>query len=123
MATNNIDWSLIINWIVSGLIGAFFGALGIWIAYGFNRKRDDTNWKRQIEQEQNEWKREIKEKERQKIVEQLTQDINNPQIIKNLTDEFRRKNLGLLGELNVVEISQIIQSANQFVIEKLNKEQ
>jgi hypothetical protein len=41
-----IDLPTIVNWLVSGFIGALFGAIGAWVVYRFERKRDDIAWAR-----------------------------------------------------------------------------
>jgi hypothetical protein len=51
MTTN---WATLINWIVTGLLGVIFGAASAWVAYRYQRKRDDIKWKREKEQRQEE---------------------------------------------------------------------
>ncbi len=43
----NIDWELMINWIVSGAIGLIFGLVGGYVTYRYDRRRDDVNWQRE----------------------------------------------------------------------------
>jgi len=94
---STIDWPLLINWIVSGLIGLVFGVISAWIAYRYERKRDDIAWQREKEKLQQQhrhdqelleiqFEQKIKELEQQltreqtsQLRERLIQGIDNPQ--------------------------------------------
>lgn len=52
-----IDWAILINWIVSGFIGLVFGILGGWVTYRRDRIRDDIAWQREKQQFQEDWQR------------------------------------------------------------------
>jgi hypothetical protein len=54
----SIDWTQIINWIVSGAIGLLFGVIGGYITYKFERKRDDIQWEREKLKLEQQWKQE-----------------------------------------------------------------
>jgi len=43
---SQIDWSTLVNWLVTGFIGFMFGALGAFITYRLERRRDDIAWER-----------------------------------------------------------------------------
>jgi hypothetical protein len=43
----SIDWPMLINWIVSGLIGLLFGVIGGYVTYRLERNRDDVRWERE----------------------------------------------------------------------------
>ena len=44
-----LDISKLIEWVVAGLVGFIFGVAGAWVAYRFERRRDDIAWSRERE--------------------------------------------------------------------------
>jgi len=54
-----IDWSTLVNWMVSGLAGLFFGVIGAWTAHRLERRRDDLAWQREQEKMRAEWTKEV----------------------------------------------------------------
>ena len=62
-----IDGALILQWIVSGLVGLTFGVVGAWVTYRLNRKRDDLNWQR-----------EQRELLKQQLRKELLKGVDNP---------------------------------------------
>lgn len=59
----SIDWTQVINWIVSGAIGLLFGIIGGYITYKFERKRDDIQWEREKLKLEQQWKQEREQSE------------------------------------------------------------
>ena len=53
-----IDWSILINWIISGLIGLIFGIAGAWATHRLDRKRDDITWEREKQKLEDNWQHE-----------------------------------------------------------------
>ncbi len=57
--TNNIDWSILINWLASGLINlvyaVFGGLIGGWFVHYLERKRDDLRWHRERDMLAQQW--------------------------------------------------------------------
>ena len=53
-----IDWSMLVNWIITGLLGVVFGTSSAWVAYRYNRKRDDIKWERDRTRREEDWQRE-----------------------------------------------------------------
>lgn len=56
------DWSLLINWLVSGIIGLLFGVALAYATYRLQRVRDEIAWEREKVKMTTEW-----EHEREKI--------------------------------------------------------
>lgn len=69
------DWTTLVNWIISGVIGFSFGALGAMVKYRFDRKRDDLAWERRLEELRQQWEYERKENERREIRAKLTDGV------------------------------------------------
>jgi chemotaxis protein histidine kinase CheA len=42
-----IDIPTLTNWLATGLIGLFFGVISAWVAYRYERRRDDIAWTRE----------------------------------------------------------------------------
>jgi hypothetical protein len=76
-----IDIASLFNWIVMGLIGVFFGTISAWIAYRYERRRDDIVW----------------EREKIKLHQQYEQEkellaLQNQQKVKELEEQIARQN-------------------------------
>lgn len=50
-----VDWTLLINWTISGFIGLVFGVIGGWVTYQRDRHRDDIAWQREKQKVQEDW--------------------------------------------------------------------
>ncbi len=117
-----IDWALLINWLVTGFIGLFFGVIGGYLTYRLERKRDDIRWAREKEQLELSWKHDKEQMEliwQQKLQEleihflrdeqnRLRQDIlkgiDNPratieQYIHNRESVLRQTNVEIIKSL------------------------
>ncbi len=122
MTTWNIDWATVINWLGSGLIGALFGILGGWASFRFAMKRDEINWKRELDEKNKQREIEQQYLSRQQIIQSLTKDINNPGVIKKLAAEFDQLHTGFIpNESNSLRNVQLIQLSLQFILEKLEQ--
>ncbi len=77
-----IDWGLLVNWIVSGLVGLTFGIIGGYATYRFQRIRDDIQWDREKAKLEQEWKHEVEKMEtgwKQKLQELELQFVRQDQ--------------------------------------------
>jgi hypothetical protein len=81
----SIDWALLTNWIVSGLIGLLFGLVGGYFTYKLEQKRDDIKWQREKHQLKLEWQQKLQELEikflredRVRLREELLRGVDNP---------------------------------------------
>ncbi len=104
MAT--IDFPTIINWIGSGFIGLIFGVVGAWVAYRYERKRDDISWEREKEKLQQQFthdrdilelqfqqriielEKQLSEQQRSQIREDLTKGLDKPEETINNLQRF-----------------------------------
>ena len=67
---SNIDTPTLINWIVSGLIAFIFGAISTWLAYGFQKRREDIAWNREKERMQHQFQNDV-ERLREEVKQEL----------------------------------------------------
>lgn len=77
-----IDWTILINWIVTGFIGLVFGIIGGYATYRYDRKRDELQWEREIAKLAQQWKHEQEQMEivwQQKLQELEIQFIREEQ--------------------------------------------
>jgi SOS-response transcriptional repressor LexA len=58
-----VDWGLLINWIVSGVIGLICGIGGGYVTYRLDRRRDDLQWQRERLKLEEQWKHEREQRE------------------------------------------------------------
>ena len=56
----SIDISVLINWIISGFIGLFFGIISAWFTHRYEKKRDDIAWEREKEKLKQQFDHEVK---------------------------------------------------------------
>lgn len=134
----SIDISVLINWIVSGFIGTVFGIFSAWVAYRYERRRDDILWEREKEKLQQqfehdrqlleaEFQQRLQELERQlrhqegvRLQERLTEGIDNAaQTIENLQraqERIRGVRIRVTPEQIFAVAGLLAQAANQLRI-------
>lgn len=86
-----IDLPTIVSWLVSGSIGALFGALGAWVVYRFERKRDDIAWARDRKKQLEEFlhERELLESQFQQRLKEIQVQIQREDSSKLRQDLLR----------------------------------
>lgn len=93
---SNIDTPILINWIVSGLIACIFGAISAWLAYRYQKRRDDIAWNREKERMQHQFQNDLerlREEVKQELYKQQEIAIRSevlPTIWKNLLNAVGR---------------------------------
>jgi len=72
-----IDIPTLVNWLATGFIGLFFGIIGAWVAYRYERKRDDIAWEREKEKlrQQFEHEKESLASQYQQKLEEMNQHV------------------------------------------------
>lgn len=139
----SIDWSLFLNWIVTGIIGLVFGIIGGYVTYRLERKRDDLQWERERlklelqwkhDREQMElvWKQKVQELELQfvrqdqtRLRDEILMGLNNPsrqiQVILDATRDMtvlRREMVELLMCLSYMDMPDEICPTMRALVEK-----
>ena len=119
---SQIDWPTLMNWIISGIIGAIFGIIGTWIAHRFARKRDDINWQRKLEEQKRQLILEQQQQSKERLREQILKDVNNPGVIRELSKEFRNIK-GLFPQtLSELEAIQAVNAVLNLVLRRIEFE-
>lgn len=101
-----IDWALIINWIVSGFIGLVFGIIGSWVTYRRDRNRDDIAWQREKQRFQEDWRH---QKELSEI--QFEQKLKELELQFKREENERLRSTLLRGVDNPIETIDTLQRA------------
>lgn len=142
-----VDWALLTNWIISGLIGLLFGLIGGWVTYRFDRNRDDIAWQREKQKIQDDWRHQkellevqfgqrlkelelqLKREENERLREALLKGVDNPiETIDTLTRakvRFQMEHLVKRAEIFVPEsrITDYLLSLRRMDIEGLENDQ
>jgi hypothetical protein len=132
-----IDVPTLMNWVISGCIGFFFGVALAWVRFRYERKRDDINWERekaklqqqfeqdkgllalQFQQRINELERTSIEQKNLALREELVRGLDNPEealrgmrvLVQALRAEANRYYLGRAEYSSALPVLERIEAA------------
>jgi uncharacterized membrane-anchored protein YhcB (DUF1043 family) len=106
----------IINWLVTGIVSVTGSVITAWITHVFTKRRERRKWEMEAEERKRQHELEQTERVKERIREDLTKFVHDPQTIQTLSEQYRRMFRMLPKSENTIQIIRMLDALVELIV-------